>query len=94
MFTILKGEGIVLAQGGLNARTASEKDFIESGMPDSMFGIENLSNQNLRNSEDQNKKPRGNELLDVCKLNDMLILNGCKIGDLFAIQYNTTIFSH
>ena len=71
-------------QGDLNARTANDKDYIESDKPDSYFGIENLSNQNLRNSEDENKNPRGNELLDVCKLNDMLIINGRKTGDHFG----------
>ena len=63
---------------------SNEKDYIESDKSDSYFGIENLSNQNLRNSEDENKNPRGNELLDVCKLNDMLIINGRKTGDLIG----------
>ena len=79
-----KKKGVTLVQGDFNARTACEKDFIEADKSDSLFGLENLGNQNLRNSEDQNKNPRGNELLDVCKLNDMLILNGRKPGDLFG----------
>ena len=79
-----KKKGVTLVQGDFNAQTVCEKDFIEADKLDSLFGLENLSNLNLHNSKDQNKNPRGNELLDVCKLNDMLILNGRKPGDLFG----------
>ena len=81
---LYRKKGVVLVQGDLNARTGSEKDFIEYDKFDEVFGIENHSNQNMRNSEDQNINPRGKELLDLCKLNDILIINGRKIGDLFG----------
>ena len=38
----------------------------------------------MRNSEDKNTNARGKDLLDVCKLNDFLIMNGRKVGDLFG----------
>ena len=38
----------------------------------------------MRNSQDEKTNPRGNELPDVCKLNDLLILNGRTTGDLFG----------
>ena len=79
-----KNKGIVLVQGDLNARTGSEKDFIEYDKFDETFGIENYNNQHLRNSEDQIINTRGKELLDLCKLNDFLIVNGRSIGDLFG----------
>ena len=41
-------------------------------------------NQVNRNSEDKHKNSRGEELLDVCKLNNLLIANGRKPGDLFG----------
>ena len=48
------------------------------------MGIQNLDNQSSRNSEDRKANPRGSKLLDVCKLNDFLILNGRTTGDLFG----------
>ena len=48
------------------------------------MGIQNLDNQSSRNSEDRKANPRGSGLLDVCKLNDFLILNGRTTGDLFG----------
>ena len=38
----------------------------------------------MRNSEDLKTNPRGNELLDICKLNDIFILNGRTTGDIFG----------
>ena len=38
----------------------------------------------MRNSQDKNTNVRGKELLDACKLNDFLIMNGRKVGDLFG----------
>ena len=77
-------KGTVLLQGDLNARTGEEKDYIESDKTDTYLCVENLDNQNIRNSEDKHKNPRGNELLDICKLNDMLVLNGRTAGDIFG----------
>ena len=45
-----------------------------------------------RNSEDQGINTRGDQLLDFCKTNELAIVNGRKIGDLFgkltSHQYN------
>ena len=47
---------------------------------------------NARNSEDKTDNKRGKELIDFCKSNDMLIINGRKIGDTMgkftSHQYN------
>ena len=87
-----KHRGIVLVQGDLNARIGKELDFIESDKFDEDFGIENFSNHPRRNSEDTKVNQRGKELLDLCKVNDLLITNGRKVGDLFgkftSHQYN------
>ena len=80
---IFNSRGIVLVQGNLNARTGQDKDYIEYDKFDQHF-VQNLNNQHTRNSEDLTINPRGKELLDVCKLNDILIMNGRKIGDLFG----------
>ena len=82
--TFFKRKGIVLVQGDLNARIGNENDFIVHDKFDQQLGIENLDNQRMRNSQDQITNTRGKELLDVCKLNDFLIMNGRKIGDIFG----------
>ena len=76
--------GVALVQGDFNARTGAEKDYVQHDKYDENFGIENLTNQHLHNSQDQEVKTRGKELLDICKLNDYLIMNGRTIGDLFG----------
>ena len=81
---MFKRKGVVLVQGDLNARTGNEKDFIAYDKYDKKLGVENLNNQNIRNSQDLNINARGKELIDVCKINDFLIMNGRKIGDLFG----------
>ena len=81
---MFKKKGVVILQGDLNARTGNQKDFVEYDKFDEEMGVENLNNQCLRNSEDGNTNSRGQELLDVCKLNDFLILNGRTIGDVFG----------
>ena len=89
---IFRQKGIVLVQGDLNARTGVENDFVNFDKSDELLGIDNLSNHCLRNSEDEKLNPRGKELLDLCKVNDLLIANGRKPGDLFgkftSHQYN------
>ena len=71
-----KSKGIVLIQGDLNARTGNANDFITYHKFDDALGIDNYENQHLRNSQDEIINNRGKELLDVCKLNDLLIANG------------------
>ena len=77
-------KGVVLVQGDLNARTGRDKDFISYDKFDEELGVENFSNQHERNSQDHITNARGKELLDVCKLNDLLVMNGRKVGDLFG----------
>jgi hypothetical protein len=77
-------KGPILLQGDFNSRTGVGKDFVEFDKSDLELGIENFDNQNGRNSEDKKVNSRGKELLDVCKLNDLLILNGRKTGDIFG----------
>ena len=76
--------GITLVQGDLNARTGNLIDFIEYDKSDEEFGIETGGHHPKRNSEDKIVNSRGKELVDICKYNDMLILNGRKIGDLYG----------
>ena len=82
--TLFKRKGVVLVQGDLNARIGHENYFIVQGKFDQKLGIENLGNQRMRNSQDQITNTRGKELLNVCKLNNFLIMNGRKIGDVFG----------
>ena len=79
---MFKGKGVTFVQGDLSARTGTVNDFINYDKFDEQLGIENLNNQHARNSQDKKVNPRGKELLDVCKLNDFLILNGRRVGDL------------
>ena len=67
-------KGTALVQGDLNARTGSERDYIEHDKFDQELGVENLNNQHLRNSQDLEVKNRGKDLLDICKTNDYLIM--------------------
>ena len=87
-----KSKGVILVQGDLNARTGSEIDFVNYDKSDDSLGIENLDDHCQRNSEDSKINQRGKELLDLCKVNDLLIANGRKVGDLFgnftSHQYN------
>ena len=48
------------------------------------MGIDNFDNQTRRNSEDKSCNERGKELIDICKMNDLLILNGRVTGDIFG----------
>ena len=76
-------KGEIIIQGDLNARTGREKDFVKSHnnedyrdyKEEEEFGIVQ------RNSEDITINKRGEELLELCKSLDMVILNGRKIGD-------------
>ena len=69
---ILVKKGPILLQGDFNGRTGVENDFVEFDKSDLELGVENFDNQNKRNSEDKKVNSRGKELLDVCKLNDLL----------------------
>ncbi len=76
-------KGLILLQGDLNARTSADVDYVEFDELDPILGQE-YESQGKRNSQDKRKNPRGEELLDLCKGNDLLIANGRKPGDLFG----------
>ena len=82
--TFFNKKGPVLLQGDFNSRTGVERDYVGFDKSDLELGFENLDDQPLRNSEDKKVNPRGKDLLDICKLNDLLILNGRKTGDIFG----------
>ena len=77
-------KGVVLVQGDFNSRTGKENDFVGYDKTDEDLGLDNFDNQLSRNSEDKNTNSRGKDLLDICKLNDLLILNGRVTGDVFG----------
>ena len=74
--SLFRDKGVVLIQGDLKARTSNERDFVKSDKFDDTFGIENFGGQYMRNSGDKIVNQRGKELLDLCKVNDVLITNG------------------
>lgn len=91
IFELLNGEikrfkdkGTILIKGDLNARTGRNDDFIRHDKFDEDFGLENNYNLPSRNSEDSSTNIRGGELLDFCKTNDYVIVNGRKVGDIFG----------
>ena len=78
--------GNIFIQGDLNARTSTDFDFVKTGkydyheneMDETDFDMDD--DPNLRNSEDKIVNQRGKELLDLCKLNRLVIINGRKTG--------------
>ena len=79
-------KGIAVIQGDLNARTGTENDYLDITYDDEddPLGKEAGGNKpGRRNSEDKKLNVRGKELLDVCKLNNFIIANGRKPGDIF-----------
>ena len=68
----------------MNARTGVEQDFLAFDKFDTSESPDNTSEQCCRNSEDKTINKRGKELLDICKVNDLLITNGRKVGDIFG----------
>ena len=70
--------------GDFNARTAKEIDIIEQDKFDTNFYLQNQVNIPKRNSQDKQITSRGKEFLDICKINDIIIVNGRKIGDIFG----------
>ena len=103
-----KQKGIVLIQGDLNARVGKELDYIEFDKHLDLGDIDGTGSSQEpremdmtgeivmdyppRNSEDKKVNPRGRELLDICRVHDLLIANGRVTGDIFgkytSHQYN------
>ena len=75
--------GQVYIYGDFNA-TANETDIIEQDKFDTNFGLQNQVNVPKRNSHDKQITSRGKEFLDICKVNDIIRVNGRKIGDIFG----------
>ena len=79
-----KEKGAILINGDLNARVGQNDDFVKHDKFDVNFNLENMYNLPLRNSKDTATNARGNDLLDFCKVNDYIIINGRKVGDIFG----------
>ena len=79
-----KKKGPIYIFGDFNARTATEHDIIEQDKFDINFGMQNQKRMIKRNSLDEILTSRGKELIDICKINDIAIVNGRKIGDIFG----------
>ena len=79
-----RGKGEVIVQGDLNARTSNKDEIIIADKYDQEIELEN-STITHRNSDDSSKTDRrGEELLELCKALNMIIINGRKTGDLFG----------
>ena len=76
-------KGEVIIQGDLNARTGREKDFVNLHNVEGYkeYDEEEESGIGQRNSEDSVINKRGEELVELCKSLNMVILNGRKVGD-------------
>ena len=76
-------KGEVIIQGDLNARTGREKDFVNLHSIERHTDYREEEEPGIvqRNSEDTFINKRGEELLELCKSLNMVILNGRKIGD-------------
>ena len=78
-------KGHVFLQGDFNAHTNTYPDFIENDKLIDNSLIDETPAFSPRNSEDTNKiNLRGKELLEFCKSQEIIILNGRKMGDLFG----------
>ena len=74
-----KGGEIILS-GDFNARTGCAKDAVEN---DKFNYLDTESiDLPIRNSADHELNSKGKELLDICKIYDLCIINGRKTGDL------------
>ena len=89
-----RGEIVLL--GDFNARTGTESDMVNldleyiQGIDLTSLGTErgNLGQVDkiptIRNSEDRKLNTRGQDILDICKNNELYILNGRTAGDIFG----------
>jgi hypothetical protein len=77
---------MVLLQGDFNSRIGREKDYVGHDKSDLELGIENFDNQTLRNSDDKTTNLRGKDFLDICRLNDLLIVNGRYFWEVYKPQ--------
>ena len=77
-------QGNICITGDINARTGIKPDFIEvDKITDNYLGLAEVkTNNKVRNNIDMKTNAAGLQLLNLCKITDMLILNGRTIGNL------------
>ena len=79
---LFQRKGKVIIQGDFNARTGRKEDIIQPDRFDQDIELGNCSLTSHRNSEDISTTDiRGEELLELCKAHNMIIMNGRKTGD-------------
>ena len=79
-------KGEVIIQGDFNARTNVDDNLLIPDTFDKLINVDS-DNNNIppRNSKDELPSDhRGKELLELCKILNLIILNGRKTGDLFG----------
>ena len=80
---VFRSKGNIILQGDLNARTNNKDEIIIADKHDQE--IEENFTAPRRNSEDTTKTDiRGEELLNICKALNLIIINGRKTGDPFG----------
>ena len=79
-------KGLIIFTGDLNARTGKTIDYILPDRHNFLDEDEESEHQLFpeRNSEDAKTDNRGEELLELCKSLNLVILNGRKPGDMFG----------
>ena len=83
--TYFERKGCVILQGDLNAHVRNESDVLIQDKFDNDFNSDNILSLPPRTSEDSTKVDgRGEELLDLCKAFNLVIINGRKTGDPFG----------
>ena len=78
--------GYICITGDMNARTAMKPDYVEvDKITDEIAGFTDEETHNkLRGNIDMKTNYAGLQLLNLCKITDMLILNGRVIGNLMG----------
>ena len=78
--TIKDRGGEVVLQGDYNTRTAIERDIVDNDKYDPEMSPVSYDLP-PRSSQDKIINPKGKELLDLCKMQNLCIINGRKTGD-------------
>jgi exonuclease III len=87
-------KGYIMILGDLNSRTGTSNEYVEYNKNlDAWYDLQNnYENITNRNSKDSVVNSFGRKLLEICRHNDLLILNGRVLGDLHgqftSFQYN------
>ena len=76
---------VILLQGDLNTHVLNESDVLIQDKFDNDFNSDNILSLPPRTSEDSTKVDgRGEELLELCKAFNLVIINGRKTDDQFG----------